>query len=58
MNFNKLRSICDDVKEVAKALKYSTILKLSNDETKVSRLTPFCQKSQEETDQCTIYIVS
>lgn len=58
MNFNKLRSICDDVKEVVKALKYSTILKLSNDETKVSRIIPFCQQPQEEIDQCTIYVVS
>ena len=58
MNFNKLRSICDDIKEVVKALKYSTILKVSEDETKVSRLTPFSQRSQEEIDQCTIYVVS
>ena len=58
MNFNKLRTLTEDIKEIAKALKFSTTLKLSQDETKVSRNTPFHPKSQEEADLCTIYVVN
>ncbi len=57
MNFNKLRALTEDLKEIAKALKFSAILKLSEDETKVSRITPFRPKSQDEVDTCTIYVV-
>lgn len=56
MNFNKLRALTENPKEIAKALKFSTILKLSEDETKVSRITPFRPKSQEEVDLCTLYV--
>ncbi|KAI9565467.1 hypothetical protein GHT06_009259 [Daphnia sinensis] len=56
MNFNKLRALTEDPKEIVKALKFSTILKLSEDETKVSRITPFRPKSQEEVDLCTLYV--
>lgn len=58
MNFNKLRTLTEDSKEIIKALNFSTVLKLNEDETKVSRLTPFRPKSQEEVDLCTIYVVS
>ncbi len=58
MNFNKLRALTDDVKEIAKALQYSKILKLSEDGTKVSRTTPLKTKSQEDIDICTVYVVS
>ena len=40
-----------------KALKFSKTLKLSEDDTKVSRITPFRPKSQEEVDLCTVYVV-
>ncbi|XP_046445689.1 la-related protein 7-like [Daphnia pulex] len=56
MNFNKLRAMTEDLKEIAKALKFSKTLKLSEDETKVSRITPFRPKSQEEVDLCTVYV--
>nr|CAH0106154.1 unnamed protein product [Daphnia galeata] len=56
MNFNKLRALTEDLKEIAKALKFSKTLKLSEDETKVSRITPFRPKSQEEVDLCTVYV--
>ncbi|EFX64977.1 hypothetical protein DAPPUDRAFT_333645 [Daphnia pulex] len=56
MNFNKLRALTEDLKEIAKALKFSKTLKLSEDDTKVSRITPFHPKSQEEVDLCTVYV--
>lgn len=57
MNFNKVKALTDDVKEVAKALQYSTVLKVSEDGTKVSRITPFVPRSKDEVDLCTIYVV-
>ena len=58
LSFNKMRTLTGDVKEIAKALKYSSKLRLSEDETMVSRTTLFLPKSQEEVDNCTIYVVS
>ncbi|EFX60609.1 hypothetical protein DAPPUDRAFT_342412, partial [Daphnia pulex] len=51
-----LRALTEDLKEIAKALKFSKTLKLSEDDTKVSRITPFHPKSQEEVDLCTVYV--
>lgn len=56
LSFNKMRTLTGDVKEIAKALKYSSKLRLSEDETMVSRTTLFLPKSQEEVDNCTIYV--
>lgn len=58
LNFNKIRNLTEDVKEIAKALKFSSQLRLSEDGTTVSRITSFQPKSQEEVDNCTIYVVS
>ena len=58
LSFNKMRTLTGDVKEIAKALKYSSKLRLNEDETMVSRTTLFLPKSQEEVDNCTIYVVS
>ena len=57
MNFNKIRTLTDSVTELAKALRFSTLLKLNEDETKVSRITKFRPKAQDEVDKCTIYVV-
>ena len=56
MKFNKIRAISEDLQEIIKALKKSTFLKLSEDESKVSRITPFIPKPQEDIDNCTIYV--
>nr|CAG4635044.1 EOG090X0CQA [Alona affinis] len=56
MNFNKVKALTDDVKEIAKALQYSTVLKVSEDGRKVSRITPFKPRSKEEIENCTIYV--
>ena len=56
--FNKISALCDNVKEIARALSFSTVLKLSEDGTKVSRISPYHPRSPEEVDRCTIYVVS
>ncbi|KYN17915.1 PREDICTED: la-related protein 7 [Trachymyrmex cornetzi] len=52
--FNKLRELTTDTNRIAKALQGSTMLKVSEDGTKVCRLTPIQKK--EDIDQCTIYV--
>lgn len=51
---NKLRELTTDTSRIAKALQGSTMLKVSEDGTKVCRLTPIQKK--ENIDQCTIYV--
>lgn len=53
-NFNKLRELNADTNRIAKALQKSTMLKVSEDGTKVYRLTPINRK--ENVDQCTVYV--
>ncbi|EGI67069.1 PREDICTED: uncharacterized protein LOC105144452 [Acromyrmex echinatior] len=52
--FNKLRELTTDINRIAKALQGSTMLKVSEDGTKVCRLTPIQKK--RDIDQCTIYV--
>ncbi|XP_024873267.1 la-related protein 7-like [Temnothorax curvispinosus] len=52
--FNKLRELTTDISRIAKALQGSTMLKVSEDGTKVCRLTPIQKK--ENVDECTIYV--
>ncbi|EZA52284.1 La-related protein [Ooceraea biroi] len=52
--FNKMRELTMDVNRIAKALQRSTMLKVSEDGTKVCRLTPFTKK--ENMDECTVYV--
>ncbi|XP_015589916.1 la-related protein 7 [Cephus cinctus] len=54
LRFNKIRSLTDDITKIAKALQSSTMLSVSEDGTKVSRITPICQK--ENADECTVYV--
>ena len=58
LKFNKIKKITEDLGEIAKALKYSQVLKVSGDGSKVSRITPFVPRSQAEVDNCTIYVVT
>jgi len=43
-----------DTNRIAKALQKSTVLKVSEDGTKVCRLTPINRK--ENVDECTVYV--
>ncbi|XP_070166678.1 la-related protein 7 [Polyergus mexicanus] len=52
--FNKLRELTIDTNRIAKALQKSTILKVSEDGTKVCRITPINKK--ENIDECTVYV--
>lgn len=53
-NFNKLSTLTTDTNRIAKALQRSTMLKVSEDGTKVCRLTPINKK--ENIDECTVYV--
>merc|ERR1712071_728533 len=54
LSFNKIRTLSEDLKEIVKALKFSSKLKVSEDETAVSRIEPFLPRSQ--VDISTIYV--
>ncbi|XP_043286533.1 la-related protein 7 [Venturia canescens] len=54
LRFNKIRILTDDVNRVAKAIKNSTILSLSEDGTKVCRTTPI--NPRENCEACTVYV--
>lgn len=54
LHFNKIRELTDDVHRVAKALKSSTILSLSEDGTKVCRTTPI--NPRDDCEACTVYV--
>ncbi|XP_076162591.1 la related protein 7 [Ptiloglossa arizonensis] len=54
IEFNKIRELTTDISRITKALQASTILSLSEDGTKVHRITPIVPK--ENTDDCTIYV--
>ena len=56
MGFNKIKSLTTTVEDIAGSLKNSTILKLNEEGTKVTRITPFTPKLDSE--ECTIYVVS
>ncbi|GFO12470.1 LA-related protein 7 [Plakobranchus ocellatus] len=58
-NFNKLQTLHKDgisQKVLIQALSRSKMLQLSNDKTKVKRITPYQEISQEETDRRTVYV--
>ncbi|XP_043470915.1 la-related protein 7 [Leptopilina heterotoma] len=54
IKFNKVAALTTDVSRIAKALRDSTMLSVSEDGTKVCRTTPICKK--ENSDECTIYV--
>lgn len=54
IRFNKIRELTTDINRIAKALQGSTILALSEDGTKVSRITPI--KHKENVQDCTVYV--
>ncbi|CRL01306.1 CLUMA_CG014372, isoform A [Clunio marinus] len=58
MSFNRIKNILNGGSEniIRKALIRSTILELSEDQTKVRRKEPAPVKSQEETDECSLYV--
>lgn len=54
ITFNKIRELTTDINRITKALQASTMLALSEDGTKVRRITQIIRK--ENTDECTVYI--
>jgi hypothetical protein len=56
MRCNKIRALTTDVKDIHGALRDSDVLSVTEDGTKVFRTTPV--KEKNNTDECTIYVVS
>ncbi|KAJ8675774.1 hypothetical protein QAD02_011560 [Eretmocerus hayati] len=54
LRFNKIRSLTTDVERIAKALKNSTLLQVSEDGKTVCRVTPIVEK--QNIDECTVYV--
>lgn len=54
LKFNKIRELTDNVQDIVKALKKSSLLSVTEDKTKVFRTTPV--KEKENVDECTIYV--
>ncbi|PNF30606.1 hypothetical protein B7P43_G06138 [Cryptotermes secundus] len=54
MQCNKIRALTTDVKDICGALRYSDLLSVTEDGTKVFRTTPV--KEKNNTDDCTIYV--
>ncbi|XP_052739347.1 la-related protein 7 [Bicyclus anynana] len=55
LKFNKIRSLTQDVNDIAKAMKHSTFLELSDDKLKVKRRTPMLPY---DADSRTVYVES
>lgn len=55
LKFNKINRLVKTVEEIAKAVKKSELLQLSDDGLKVQRLSPV--KLRENEDDCTLYVV-
>ncbi|XP_052754754.1 la-related protein 7 [Galleria mellonella] len=55
LKFNKIRSMTQDVNDIVKAMKNSTLLELSDDKTKIMRQTPVLPY---DADQRTVYVES
>ncbi|XP_049940751.1 la-related protein 7 [Schistocerca serialis cubense] len=54
LRFNKIRALTSNIEDIAKALRDSEILSVTEDGTKVYRTTPIHIKENEE--DCTIYV--
>ena len=54
IKFNKIKVLTTDVSRIAKALKESKMLAVSEDGTKVCRTTPIQEK--ENSEECTVYV--
>lgn len=54
LKFNKILQLTNDVRDLTKALKKSEMLKLTEDKSKVFRVTPVKEKTNA--DECTIYV--
>ncbi|XP_067008323.2 la-related protein 7 [Anabrus simplex] len=54
LTFNRIRRLTSSVEDLAKALKNSEMLTVSEDGTKICRVTPV--KVKENVDDCTIYV--
>jgi La-related protein 7 len=56
LQFNKIRALTTDMKDIRDALRNSDLLSVTEDGTKVFRTTPV--KEKDNSEDCTIYVVS
>lgn len=54
LRFNKIRSLTTDVNQIVRALQKSEMLSVSEDGSRVCRITPISQK--ENIEECSIYV--
>ncbi|RNA28703.1 la-related 7-like [Brachionus plicatilis] len=56
LQFNKIRNLGANLKEIRKSIKKSDLLELNEDESMVRRKTQFVELTQKEIDKKTIYV--
>ncbi|XP_046740182.1 la-related protein 7 [Diprion similis] len=54
LRFNKIRALTTDINQIVKALQKSEMLSVSEDGSKVCRITPISRK--DNVDECSIYV--
>jgi len=58
LNCNKIKSLTQNSEDIIKALENSNVLSVSDCKTKIYRIKPIEDKTPEDIERCTIYVVS
>lgn len=58
MNCNKIKNLTINPEDIVKAVEDSDVLTVSDCKTKICRLKPIEDKTPEDVERCTVYVVS
>lgn len=58
MNCNKIKNLTTNPEDIVKAIEDSDVLTVSDCKTKIRRLKPIEDKTPEDIERCTVYVVS
>lgn len=58
LNCNKIKNLTQNPEDIIKALENSNVLSVSDCKTKIYRIKPIEDKTPEDIERCTIYVVS
>lgn len=58
LNCNKIKSLTTNPEDIVKALESSNVLAVSECKTKIHRIKPVEDKTPEDIERCTVYVVS
>jgi len=58
LNCNKIKSLTTNPEVIVKAIKGSDVLTVSDCKTKIYRIKPIEDKTPEDVERCTVYVVS